>query len=298
MSVKKSTSKPTYVSKSSNDTLRSPNKSNSPVSKLEMKKQNRNIKGHSSDYFTSVTPFSKLIAFILFISLPFIGFLIGYKMNEKMYDMQLTELDYTTLDNLDDELTNLDLNETYSTQEITSGAVTVYLTLSTPNGKEEIYNVQNPFICESREVMAIKGNFKITASTDASVTDIVGNAELGEQSFVYEPSDIEQNGKFSEKITLSQNPVVEATALSYRNSCDDSSLYLYSFNPNINKVVSIPFVRKDGTITSYIWNPKGESQVRMNAKGEVISSQKNLNGNGRNEIRYRFNVAEFRFEEV
>ena len=175
------------------------------------------------------------------------------------------------------------------------------------NGKEVTLRLLAPdrekvtisnFPCENKEVTAVKGTFKIIALEAPSYKKIIDRMDLGTLEFVMNPPEIEQTGRFSKTITLSQNPKYEAFTLVFRKSCFDTQVFFYSFNDKTNSVARISFVRKDGSSSDSILIPKGFSIPQIDDKGNIIASAYNDKTKERDKIRYNFNLEKFEFEEL
>ncbi|MDO8657894.1 MAG: hypothetical protein Q7K55_04090 [Candidatus Levybacteria bacterium] len=175
------------------------------------------------------------------------------------------------------------------------------------NGKEITLRLLAPdrekitisdFPCETKEVTAVKGAYRIIVLETPSSKEILAKLDLGTLEFVINPPEIEQTGLFSKKVILNENPEYEAFTLAFRKSCFDTQVSFYTFNDKTNSVARIPFVRKDGALSDFILIPKGLSIPQIDDKGNIISSSYNDKTKWRDKVRYTFNLEKFEFEEL
>lgn len=183
----------------------------------------------------------------------------------------------------------------YSSGPIKTNGQVVQMRLLAPDRKKVPLS---SFPCEqSKEIIAVSGTFRILA-LDGPEGPVIDKYILGEQNFVMNPADIEQNGLFSKKVNLNNNPIYEALTLAFRKSCFDTEIYFFSFNDKIQKIIRLPFVKKDKNISESILIPKGLGIPQIDDKGYVISSSYNSKTTWRDKTKYKFNLAKFQFEEV
>lgn len=182
----------------------------------------------------------------------------------------------------------------YSSGSLKAGNQEIQIRLLAPDRKKIILS---SFPCEASRVTAVEGTYKIIAllNVDGPVID---RYSLGKLDFVIDPAGIEQTGSFSKLVTLNNNPTYQAFTLAFRKSCHDTQVYLFGFDDKKQKIVKIPFVKKDGTKTESILIPKGNGIPQVDSSGNIISSSYNDKTKLRDKTRYEFNLKKFDFEEI
>src|SRR3990172_6842438 len=81
----------------------------------------------------------------------------------------------------------------------------------------------------------------------------------------------------------------QAITLAFRKSCYDTEIYFFSFNDKTQKVIQIPFVKKDGSLSKSIFIPKGFGIPQIDSFGNTISSSYNYETGWRDKSKYKFN---------
>lgn len=246
----------------------------------------------------------KIVLLILIIA-AVVGFiLIGNKNNSSVFQKDITEERiYDVIQTpIPTEIIDIDSGDDpdlgmagYSSGDLISGDQIIHMRLLAPDRKKVVLS---SFPCEeSREVTAVRGNFRILALGGLQ-GPIIDEYILGEKDFVMDPPDIEQNGLFSKLITLSNNPTYQAFTLAFRKSCFNSEIYFFGLNDKIQKVVRIPFVKKNGSVSESIFESKGLGIPQIDDNGNIISSVYNEETRWRDKTRYKFNPTKFQFEEI
>jgi len=184
----------------------------------------------------------------------------------------------------------------FSSGDLVINKTKIHLRLLAPDRQKVTLS---SFPClDEKEITAVRGNFRIMAF-DSTMKKLIDSLEIGEKEFVMEPANTEQTGLFSKLVVLSVNPRYEAFTLAFsREFCSDTEIFFYSFNDKQQKVMNIPFLRKDGGKRISIYIPKGLSIPQIDAQGDVISSTYNSKSGGRDNVRYKFNLEKFAYEEI
>ena len=262
------------------------------------------IKPHNLKYYLKHILFNKITLLILIIIVIGGFILINNNLTPptsqvKDGNLRITNVIYTPtpteiidIDSADDSDLGL---AGYSSGTLISDNQAIQITLLAPDRKEVILN---SFPCEeSREVTAVRGTYRILALASLQ-GPVIDKYILGERDFVMDPPDIEQTGLFSKLVTLSNNPTYQAFTLAFRKSCYDTEIYFFGFNDKTQKVIQIPFVKKDGSLSESIFVPKGFGIPQIDSFGNTISSSYNYETGWRDKSKYKFNPEKFQFEEI
>lgn len=169
----------------------------------------------------------------------------------------------------------------------------IQMQLFSPNRKRIS---KTDFVCEEgKNIEGVTGDYYVVALEDVSATTPLDTYFLGEIFYPTDPYIDDQAAGF-DKISL-VGTQQESYALTFRESCYDARVLLFTFDAGSNKIQTVNFKKINGAVQDHILIPKGFRTTRIVDK-DIVSSAYNSKTKLRDETRYRYNSDKFLYEEV